>query len=72
MLQFCSISYNLWGTEDFHKDVRRRAVEHLRSNRQALPYLSTVEQVKGIDVTSCFRLHTCLRSFSGVKWLRMT
>ena len=33
LLQFRSISYNLWGTEDFHKGVRRRAVEHIRSNR---------------------------------------
>ena len=62
LLQFRSISYNLWGTEDFHKGVRRRAVEHIRSNRQALPRLSSVEQVEGMHVRPCSRLHTGLRS----------
>ena len=31
LLQFRSISFNLWGTEDFYQGVRRRAVEHIRS-----------------------------------------
>lgn len=33
MLQFRSISYGLFGTEAYHKAVRRKAVQYLREHR---------------------------------------
>ena len=33
MLQFRSISYGLFGTEAYHKAVRRKAVQYLRDHR---------------------------------------
>ena len=33
MLQFRSISYGLFGTEAYHKAVRRKAVQYMREHR---------------------------------------